>query len=156
MNGLHLWYKHTAHVSFLFNSTDSCYQNEWEKKSTSSRAIQVKNRWQTISTEEKLDVTSHLENKSLTHFHNVRFNHGSVCENANRINPLNAELNPICHLLALLGAHHILHVSRIRVKGSAKPGTKVFVCIAKLLQFYQNKLYKNCGCEGLKLLLHQK
>ena len=29
------------------------------------------------------------------------------------INPLNAELNPICHLLALVGAHHILHVSRI-------------------------------------------
>jgi len=35
---------------------------------------------------------------------------------ARLINPLNAELNPICHLLALLGAHHILHVSRIRVK----------------------------------------
>jgi len=34
----------------------------------------------------------------------------------NSINPLNAELNPICYLLALLGAHHILHVSRIRVK----------------------------------------
>jgi hypothetical protein len=32
------------------------------------------------------------------------------------INPLNTELNPICHLLASLGAHHILHVSRIRVK----------------------------------------
>jgi len=32
------------------------------------------------------------------------------------INPLNAELNPICCLLALLGAHHFLHVSRIRVK----------------------------------------
>jgi len=31
-------------------------------------------------------------------------------------NPLNADLNPICHLLALLGAHLILHVSRIRVK----------------------------------------
>ena len=29
--------------------------------------------------------------------------------------PLNAELNPICHLLALLGTHHILHVHRIRV-----------------------------------------
>jgi len=28
---------------------------------------------------------------------------------------LNAELNPNCHLLALLGTHHILHVSRIRV-----------------------------------------
>jgi len=33
-------------------------------------------------------------------------------------NPLNAELNPICLLLALLGAHHILHVGRIRVKSS--------------------------------------
>ena len=32
------------------------------------------------------------------------------------INTLNAELNPICYLLALLGAHHFLHVSRIRVK----------------------------------------
>jgi len=31
-------------------------------------------------------------------------------------NPLNAELNPICYLLALLRAHHFLHVSRIRVK----------------------------------------
>jgi hypothetical protein len=29
---------------------------------------------------------------------------------------LNVKLNPICHLLALLGAHHVLHVSRIRVK----------------------------------------
>jgi len=26
--------------------------------------------------------------------------------------PFNAELNPICHLLALLGAHHILHTSK--------------------------------------------
>ena len=33
-----------------------------------------------------------------------------------RFNPLNAELNPICYLLALLEAHHFLHVSRIRVK----------------------------------------
>jgi len=31
-------------------------------------------------------------------------------------NPLNAELNPICHMLALLRAHHILHISRLRVK----------------------------------------
>ena len=33
--------------------------------------------------------------------------------------PLNAELSPICHLLALLGSHHILHVSRIKVKYSS-------------------------------------
>ena len=32
------------------------------------------------------------------------------------INPLNPELNPICYLLALLGAHYFLHISRIRVK----------------------------------------
>ena len=31
------------------------------------------------------------------------------------IKPFNAELNPIRHLLALLEARHILHVSRIRV-----------------------------------------
>ena len=32
------------------------------------------------------------------------------------INTLNPELNPIRYLLALLGAHHFLHVSRIKVK----------------------------------------
>jgi hypothetical protein len=37
-----------------------------------------------------------------------------VCD-AIELNPLNAELNPICHLLALLWAHLILHVSKIRV-----------------------------------------
>jgi len=36
-------------------------------------------------------------------------------------NPLNAELNPICHLLALLGAHHILHISRVRVNEHFNP-----------------------------------
>jgi len=33
------------------------------------------------------------------------------------VNPLNTKYNPICYLLALLGAHHILKVSRVRVKG---------------------------------------
>ena len=33
-----------------------------------------------------------------------------------KVNPLKPELNPICYLLAVLGAHHFLHVSRIRVK----------------------------------------
>jgi len=36
--------------------------------------------------------------------------------NTKYINPLNPELNPICYFLALLGVHHFLHVSRIRVK----------------------------------------
>ena len=34
------------------------------------------------------------------------------------LNPLNHELNPICYLLALLGAHHFLHDNRIRAKFS--------------------------------------
>jgi hypothetical protein len=32
------------------------------------------------------------------------------------LNPLSAELNPIRHLLALVGVRHIVHVSRIRGK----------------------------------------
>ena len=40
----------------------------------------------------------------------------SYSQPANTLNPLNPELNPICCLLTLLGAHHFLHVSRIRVK----------------------------------------
>jgi len=34
------------------------------------------------------------------------------------VNPLNVKFNPICHLLALIRAHHILHVSRIRVNAA--------------------------------------
>src|SRR5215475_1335521 len=45
-----------------------------------------------------------------------------VCISWN-INPLNPELNSICHLLALLGAHHILHVGRIRVNATKVPET---------------------------------
>ena len=42
----------------------------------------------------------------------VRENKGTL----QQFNPLYPELNPICYLLALLGAYHFLHVSRIRVK----------------------------------------
>ena len=38
-----------------------------------------------------------------------------ICLLFRLFNPLNAELNPICHLLVLLEAHPILHVSRVRV-----------------------------------------
>ena len=55
------------------------------------------------------DATSHTNNRvSRREFATYRL----------YVNPINAELNPICHLLALVGAHHILHVSRIRVKAS--------------------------------------
>ena len=39
-------------------------------------------------------------------------------------NPLNVELNPMCHLLTLLGAHHIIHVSRTRVETCCLPEHK--------------------------------
>jgi hypothetical protein len=38
-----------------------------------------------------------------------------ICQLRHFLNTLNATLNPICHLLALLGAQPILHVSRIWV-----------------------------------------
>ena len=42
-------------------------------------------------------------------------NNSRSFEGPHFLNPLNAELNPIRHLLALVGARHIVHVSRIRV-----------------------------------------
>jgi len=57
------------------------------------------------------------------------------------INPLNSEVNPICHLLALLGAHHILHVSRTRVN----------LCLLKLLLLNQDTRYE-CGKNNVYLL----
>jgi hypothetical protein len=39
----------------------------------------------------------------------------SLSRQTSVLNPLKAELNPICQSMALLGAHHILHVSRVGV-----------------------------------------
>ena len=39
------------------------------------------------------------------------------------LNPLNAELNPICHLLTLLGGATIVVVSRLRVKENNRAKT---------------------------------
>ena len=52
--------------------------------------------------------------------HVIDFHYNSVAltHEKNSLNPSNAELNPNCRMLALLGAHHILHVSRIRVNCS--------------------------------------
>jgi hypothetical protein len=52
-------------------------------------------------------------------------------------NPLNAELNSTCHLLALLGAHHILHVSRIRVNDES---TRLYICLR--LDLYMSHVKK--------------
>ena len=52
------------------------------------------------------------------------------------INPLNAELNPIGYLLALLGAHHFLHVSRIRVKSLTLRQLMSFIYIYIYIYIY--------------------
>jgi hypothetical protein len=57
---------------------------------------------------------------------------------AKPINPLNADLNPICHLLALLGAHPILHISRIRVNVLST----TYMCLADDFRLLQNKLFE--------------
>ena len=49
--------------------------------------------------------------------------------------PLNAELNSTCNLLVLLGAHHIHHVSTIRVKSSL-PTMPFFSKRSLFLRFY--------------------
>ena len=59
------------------------------------------------------------------------------------INPLNAELNPIGHLLALLGAHPILHVSGIRVKHVI-----LYSLLRLVIQFLQNCVSYSFICYG--------
>ena len=52
------------------------------------------------------------------------------------VNPLNTELNPICHLLVLLGAHHILHISRIRVNHVTHIATNQF---QKVKRYFESR-----------------
>jgi len=61
------------------------------------------------------------------------------------INPLNAELIPICHLLALLAAHHILYISRIRVNSAIEWRTFAFVSVAGGIML--------CDCDFLAAVL---
>jgi hypothetical protein len=55
-------------------------------------------------------------------------------------NPLNAELNPICHLLALLGIH-FLHVSRIRVKSLTPRLLISYIYIYIYIYIYMQRLF---------------
>jgi len=61
------------------------------------------------------NVGTFLPNRTMSLPQRQPFSHSSTARHNKSLNTLNAQLNPICHLLALLGAHHILHVSRIRV-----------------------------------------
>jgi hypothetical protein len=51
----------------------------------------------------------------MMHGSTTKFPHDGKHQTFKSINSLNAKLNPICLLLALLGAHYIFHVSGLRV-----------------------------------------
>ena len=61
------------------------------------------------------------------------------------VNPLHVELNPICHLLALLGAHHILHISRIRVKLRVRCGAETYFHLPVKFLFSLNRFQPKFG-----------
>jgi hypothetical protein len=83
---LHWRYSHASHLvyySTAFELSEKC-------KSTSLHAVQMKNWWQTTSTEEKLDTQSHFEkgDQIVDICHTVRLAVGSIftiCDNADRI-----------------------------------------------------------------------
>ena len=55
----------------------------------------------------------------------------------NMLNPLNSELNPIRHLLALGGADHILHVSRVRVNKPINWDGRYLALLIFALRFFR-------------------
>ena len=59
------------------------------------------------------------------------------------VNPSNAKLNPICQLLALLRAHPILHVSRIRVNHNF---SSAYSTLSDTIggHFWASKLLRTC------------
>ena len=64
-----------------------------------------------------------------------------VCLIVSTVNPLNAELNPICYLLALL-VHHFLHVSSIRVKSLTLRLLMSYIYEAPILDVFRSHTTK--------------
>jgi hypothetical protein len=107
-----LWlYNHVPH--FVSSSTALAFVTNMSEKrrSASPRAMQVKNWWKTIGTEEKLHVMSLLEKSEriVDIGCNVRLAHSSV---------------------------HTVRDNADIIKECVKSGTKVFVCVARLPQYY--------------------
>ena len=111
---LYWWHKHRAHV--VFSSTVFTFANKMSEKhaSTSPSAIQEKHWQKTISTEELSDAISWLEKGEwiVDTYRNVRNVHSCT---------------------------HTIRDNVDRIKESAKSRTKVFVCVARLPQSYQNE-----------------
>ena len=72
-----------------------------------------------------------------------------ISEQKNNFNPLNAELNPICHLLALLGGATIVVVSRLRVKYFNNFNHQLWNWQTDTIQNVSCALHKCVGCPFL-------
>jgi len=70
-----------------------------------------------------------------------------------KFNPLNAELNPICHLLALLGAHPILHISRIRVNKPQRTPIAMLFATLRSTNFKVLLIFEPDGTEWFALCI---
>jgi hypothetical protein len=106
-----------AHLVFSSQALTFLTSMSEKGKSASPSAIQVKKRQKTVGIEEKLDVIMQREKgeRIIDICHNVRLADGFV---------------------------HKVHDNGDRIKGSAKSGTKVFVCLAGLPQSYPNEPYR--------------
>ena len=107
MDWLGWWYNHAVHL-VSFSTALAFLTNMIEKqKSTSPSTMEMKSQQKTIGTEEKSNAISHLEKREwiVNICHNVRLAHRHTCTTCD-----NADT----------------------IKESAKLGTTVFVCIARL------------------------
>ena len=98
---------------------------------------------------------------AILHFYNFILVIDTTVQNNDKeislhFNPLNAELNPLCHLLTLLGAHLIFHISRIRVKQTVCTVLSVVDIFFVVVNFYASVGFSFlCGtrkCEKSALL----
>ena len=98
-------------------------QGEYSHLSTPHDSVHKRASWGTCTRyrlsllQKRLSLSQFPRNSSNTtqNFVQISYWINAWTSDTNPLNPLNAELNPICYLLALL-AHHFLHVSGIRVK----------------------------------------
>ena len=112
---LHRWYKSCSSFSFLLNSTALLNNRSEKRKSTAPGAIQVRNWWKAIGTEEELDEISRLRKGWMKCYiyRNVRLAYSTILtvrDNAGR-------------------KHSVW---------------KENICVARLTRSYQNEPYQKC------------
>jgi len=102
------WIVSLTHCKIFSNLSRECVHTRVEPQSLLDHLLQVLHVLKVTKRRIACRIT-----KYLSQFSNSFLLYTQLINN---INPLKPELNPICYLLALLGAHNFLHVSKIRVK----------------------------------------